>query len=90
MAALTAAGVIGHLDQQLEYQRDANAAGYAREAALVELRSLAIEAAIARNLTDLTPDQLWQWPETPEQRARLRSLVDRAIQPHTTAQEAHA
>lgn len=81
MVTATTFGVIDHFEQQLAEQREQNARGYAREAALVELRSLAVDVATAQNAHDISPGDLWASARTPEQHARLRSLVDRALAP---------
>lgn len=76
-----AVDVIAHIERALEDQREENSRGFDREAALADLRVLALEAAVARNQAELTPAELWQAGETPKDRARLRSLVDRAFPP---------
>lgn len=82
--------VIEHLEQALADQRAENARGYDREAALVELRGFALDLAVSRNQHDITPQQLWAGAETPEDRARLQSLVDRALSNSTTPEEVPA
>lgn len=72
--------VIDHLEQRLAQLRRANAAGYDREQALVELRSIAIEDATGLNQLHLSAEQLWASPTSPEEHARLRSIVDRALE----------
>lgn len=79
--------LIAFVEQMLADQRDANAKGYDREQALVEFRGIALDVATSTNRVDITPDQLWAWAETPEQHARLRSLVDRAFTNPTTPEE---
>lgn len=74
------ADVIQHLEIAIRNQREENAAGYDRERALVELRGIAIDTAVALNRHELSPEQLWAAAETPEQHARLQSLADRALQ----------
>ncbi len=63
-------------DAQLADQREANARGYARAAALIELRGQLVEWAHDREQTHLTPQQMAASPADEEERARLGALID--------------
>lgn len=63
-------------DAQLEEQRQANARGYARAAALTELRGQLVEWAHERDQTYLTPQQMAASPTNEEEHAHLGALID--------------
>jgi hypothetical protein len=77
-------------ERELAEQRAANARGYARAEALVELRGLLIEWAAERHLTYLTADEMIAAPRTEEDRTRLKALLDVILPdvPPTPAEEA--
>ena len=66
--------LLAWLDAEMEIQARRNAAGFDREAALLELRSLAYREAADRQLVTVTLDDL-ETETDPEQRARLRSVL---------------
>lgn len=63
-------------DTQLADQREANARGYARAAALIELRGQLVEWAHDREQTYLTPQEMAASPADEEEHARLGALID--------------
>jgi hypothetical protein len=82
-----ASDVIDHLTASLRDARDASARAYDREAALLELHGLALDVAARGRMVALTIEALNDSPKSPEERARLRSLIDRAFPAPPTSQE---
>lgn len=70
------------VEDRLQQAREAAAHWIDRAEALRELRSIADSAAAGLNQTHLSPDHLWRWPGSEEQRARLVALVNRATEPN--------
>lgn len=71
--------VLTHLDSSLRVARIEAAAVFDRVRALEDLRALAHDFAGRVGVSTLTVAQLHQAPSSPEERAKLDSLVERAI-----------
>ena len=70
--------VVGHVEDTLVEAERAAAAAYDRVAASRELRAVLFDFAGRRGTPQLTLSTLFEIPESIEEDARLRSLIERA------------
>jgi len=78
--------IVAHVEDRLDDAKAAAAAAYDRLDACRELRALLFDFAGRRGTPQITLAELFELPESAEEDARLRSLVDRAL-PETNEEE---
>lgn len=71
--------VVVYVEQLLEEVRSEASDAYDRAAALEELRGLLYSITAERGQPQLTVDEMLRAPSSEQERAHLRSLVDRAL-----------
>ena len=78
--------IVGHVEDRLDVAKAAAAAAYDRLDACRELRALLFDFAGRRGTPQITVSELFEIPESAEEDARLRSLINRAL-PETNDEE---
>ena len=82
-----AVDIVGHVEDRLDDAKAAAAAAYDRLDACRELRALLFDFAGRRGTPQITVAELIELPESAEEDARLRSLIDRALPEITNEEE---
>ncbi len=78
--------IVGHVEDRLDVAKAAAAAAYDRLDACRELRALLFDFAGRRGKPQISVSELFEIPESVEEDAQLRSLIERAL-PETTNPE---
>ena len=78
--------IVGHVEDRLDDAKAAAAVAYDRLDACRELRALLFDFCGRRGTPQITVSELFEIPESAEEDARLRSLVDRVL-PETNDEE---